>query len=405
VTGIAARGAGRESPLSDETAMPPADPGHEPSRELRSVLLLTQIPPPYGGLAVHSERLRAMLERRGWRAEVLSAPRWAAFAGRRFARLRLYAAQARFLARLLCRRCALVHDHVSTYAIGEPSAGAAIVHLLQLCALRLGRSPWVVTSGNGLLPGQLAAAPRWRHIAYRRLYGGASFAIAKSEPIRAAFEQLGLAGRTEVIGTFLDPVAPTGARPLPPAVHAYLEAHPVCISSAGFSFQPLYHLDAVVRAAAYVRKEGPEHGLPGDAGLVILASHAEDPVGKRAFDAALAETGLEGDVLVLRDVDNALDVVSKTSVFVRATDVDGDANTVKEAMLLGVPVVATDLPGRPPGIRLIGRGEMADLGAAVLAALRERDAPRLEAARAFVKQDIERNASAILGVYDRAGGA
>ena len=405
MTGAATRGAGRESSLSDETAMLPADPGHEPSRESRSVLLLSQLPPPYGGLAVHSERLRAMLERRGWRVEVVSPPRWASFADRSFPRVRLYAAQAQFLARLLRRRCTLLHDHISTYAIGERSAGAAIVHLLQLATLRFGASPWVVTSGNGLLPGQLAAAPRWRRAAIRFLYGGASFAIAKSEPIRSAFEQMGLVGRTEVVGTFLEPVAPPAPKPLPPAVRAYLDEHPLCISSAGFSFQPLYHLDAVVRAAAFLRKEGPAHGLPGNAGLVILASHAEDPVGKPAFDAALAETGLEGDILVLRDVDNALEIISKTSVFVRATDVDGDANTVKEAMLVGVPVVATDLPGRPPGLRLVDRGRLADLGAAVLAALLERDASRLDAARSFVHEDIERNAAAILAVYDRAGGA
>lgn len=399
------RGAGAGSSLSDADAMPPAQPADPSSREPRSVLLLTQLPPPYGGLAVHSARLRALLERRGWRVDVVSPPRWAAFAGRRFARIWLYAAHARFLARLLRRRCTLVHDHVSTYGIGERSTGAAVVHLLQLAALRLGASPWLVTSGNGLLPGQLAAVPRWRQVAYRHLYGGASFAIAKSEPIRSAFERMGLAGRTGTIGTFLEPAPRPAGQPLSPEVADYLAAHPVCVSTAGFSFQPLYHLEAVVRAVGRLRREGPAHGLPANLGLVVLASHAEDPVGKPAFDAALRETGLENDVLVLRDVDDALEIVSRTSVFVRATDFDGDANTVKEAMLMRVPVVATDLPGRPPEIALIDRGRLADLDAVVLDVLLARDATRVEAACVFVREDIERNASAILAVYDRVGGA
>lgn len=395
----------REHPLSGGPATPGSAVAVSRSRGAQRLLLLSQLPPPYGGLAVHTERLRSLFEREGWRVDVLTPPgAWSIPPGP-LRRLRALGAQVRFLARLLCRRCTVLHDHVSTYPLGDRGLRAVLPHAAMLLALRLGASPWVVSCGNGRLPSRLAdMPPRLRQI-YRWLYRGATFAIAKNERILEAFQALGFGGRVQVIGTFLEPLRAGASRPLPPEVEAYFAAHPLCVLTAGFRFEPVYHLDAVVRAVAHLRREGPSRGLPERAGLVVLASRVEEPVGKAAFDAALAETGLAEDVLVLRDVDHALEVMSRASVCVRATDYDGDANTVKEAMLLGVPVLATDVPGRPPGITRIGVGELGELGSRLVELLLTFDTSRREAARAYVLGDIERNADAIRAVYQRAMGA
>jgi hypothetical protein len=138
---------------------------------------------------------------------------------------------------------------------------------------------------------------------------------------------------------------------------------------------------------------------------VLLASRQEDPAGKGRLDAAVRDTGMEPHVLVLRDVDYALDVVARGAVFVRATDVDGDANTVKEAMLLGVPVLATDLPGRPPGIHTIPRDDLGQLPARLRDLIDGADPDRARRNEAWVRGDVERNIEALLGAYREASGS
>jgi len=51
----------------------------------------------------------------------------------------------------------------------------------------------------------------------------------------------------------------------------------------------------------------------------------------------------------------------KVSVFVRPTHFDGDATSVREALALGVPVVASDTDFRPEGVMLFRRGDVDDL--------------------------------------------
>jgi glycosyltransferase involved in cell wall biosynthesis len=371
----------------------------------RTVVVLSQFPPPFGGLSVHSERLCATLEARAWRVQRLSLPPPPGPERRRFRRLRIVRDQLRFLARLVREPGALVHDHISTYWVGPPRGIETVWALARLAALRLRGGRWVITCGKGLLPASLAACPPWLRRAYRWLYAGASYGIAKNERILEAFEALGLGGRATVIGTFLEPVRPARGRRLPDDVEGFLAAHPVCVVTAAFQFEPLYHLPEVVGALDFVRRNARGRGIEGEVGLVVLASRIARPEGLAAFEAELARTGLGPHVLTLRDVDNALEVLERGAAFVRATDADGDANTVKEAMMVGVPVLATDLPGRPPGIELLARSELAALGPRLLELLAAPDPARVAANREYVRGDIERNAEAILGVYARVCGA
>jgi glycosyltransferase involved in cell wall biosynthesis len=356
---------------------------------------VSMLPPPYGGLTVHTQRLVAAARRRGWRVAVVSPP--GAPAGP-IRRLRGLAQQLGYLARVLLTPCDVVHDHISTYSIGPGSRATPVFHAALLLVLRARRVPWILSCGNGLLPGLLASSSSRQRALYRYLYAGTRAAIAKNAPILAAFDELGIGDRSRVIGTFLEPVLPACAPSLAPAVASFLAMHPRCVVTAGFRFEPLYHLEAVVRAVARVRATTEPGAAP--VGLVVLASVDEDPTGKSAFDDALRETGLGPHVLVLRDVDDALEVMSRARVFVRATDCEGDANTVKEAMLVGVPVLATDLPGRPPGLELIPLDALDRLGERLLTLLEKPDPEAIERNRVFVREDITRNTAALFDLYE-----
>ncbi len=347
---------------------------------------------------MHTQRLRAEATRRGWQVTVVARPREPDPPPRFLRRTRLLAAELRYLGRVLMTPADIVHDHISTYGICMRHPMALALQIALLAVLRMKRGPWIVSCGNGLVPAALArTGPRLRRL-YHWLYAGVRAGIAKNDPILEAYRELGIGERSRVVGTFLDPGGHEAARPLTPEVEAFLAAHLQCVVTAGFRFEPLYHIDAVVRGVAEARTTRPR-GAP-ELGLVVLASRAEDPIGKAAYDAALRETGLAPHVLLLRDVDDALAVIARGSVFVRATDVDGDANTVKEAMMVGTPVLATDLPNRPPGIERIALSELHTLGARLRALLEKRDPTSIERNRAFVSEDIARNTAAIFALYE-----
>ncbi|HET9594605.1 MAG TPA: glycosyltransferase, partial [Anaeromyxobacteraceae bacterium] len=83
---------------------------------------------------------------------------------------------------------------------------------------------------------------------------------------------------------------------------------------------------------------------------------------------AAAALGVRGGVVALGELDHAsaLGVVAASDVFVRPTTADGDALSVREALALGRPVVASAVGDRPPGCLLFPPGDAAALAGRML---------------------------------------
>lgn len=77
----------------------------------------------------------------------------------------------------------------------------------------------------------------------------------------------------------------------------------------------------------------------------------------------IGDLGLAGRAICLGEVphDRCLAFLRAGDVVVRSTSVDGDAITVREALALGVPVVASDTAFRPDGVILFRKGDVSDL--------------------------------------------
>jgi glycosyltransferase involved in cell wall biosynthesis len=75
------------------------------------------------------------------------------------------------------------------------------------------------------------------------------------------------------------------------------------------------------------------------------------------------EAGLEGNILLLGDVDHdaCLALMSVCDVFLRPTLEDGDSISVREALSLGIPVVASRVGARPAGAILFQPGDVEDM--------------------------------------------
>jgi glycosyltransferase involved in cell wall biosynthesis len=101
--------------------------------------------------------------------------------------------------------------------------------------------------------------------------------------------------------------------------------------------------------------------------------------GERQDDAIrrVREAGLEDNLLLTGDVDHdlCLALISRCDVFLRPTLQDGDSISVREALSLGVPVVASDTGMRPAGAILFRPGDVDGMAANIEHAIATRQTP------------------------------
>jgi glycosyltransferase involved in cell wall biosynthesis len=118
-------------------------------------------------------------------------------------------------------------------------------------------------------------------------------------------------------------------------------------------FRPEYGFALLVTGLARLSRQYPAFGC-----LVMgrgeQRAEAEDRV---------REAGLEENILLLGDVDHdaCLALMSACDVFLRPTLEDGDSISVREALSLGVPVVASRVGARPAGAILFQPGCVDDM--------------------------------------------
>jgi len=173
-------------------------------------------------------------------------------------------------------------------------------------------------------------------------------------------------------------------------------ARPLVTSGAGrlvaVGGRDLYGLDVFVDAAARVVRELP------DAGFAFVIAHDGDAELLRAALGAVRDHGLERRVVVLVSDLPAHALWAASDIVVRPTLDDGDAVSIREAMYLGVPCIASDAVCRPPGCATYRNADADDLARAIVAM-----AAQLPAARAEVAAHRPREAVVdLIDVYRRA---
>jgi len=170
--------------------------------------------------------------------------------------------------------------------------------------------------------------------------------IAVNAEIAEFFRRLAIpTKRIQVISPFVAPVVDAKMQaPLPEQVSDFLARHHPRLISVGL-LEPEYDLGLQMAALGSIREAHP------DAGLLI--------VGSGSLDESLRKhsrmSGYADHILLSGDLDHgaALEAIRKSTVMLRTTWYDGDALSVREALHLGVPVIASDNRMRPEGVHLI----------------------------------------------------
>ena len=296
------------------------------------ILLIGPRPPPHGGISVHVAGLHEQLIRDGITCEVLDTGKGGL--GPAFAwsllryglcgwQLQLHTNGHNRKSWLLAVACGIV---------GLPGGGG------------------VLTLHSGMAPGYLQSSPWPQRLAKvaGSLYGRI---VCVSSAIEEALIGAGVASdKIELSPGYLKVRMP--ATPLNSLLDDWMARH-VPVFSTTIFFRPEYGFDLLISALAKLR-----HGHPA-VGCVVMGSGEQ----RAAAERLVQQAGLDDAVLLAGDVDHetCLAVMARSSVFLRPTLEDGDSISVREALALKIPVIASRVGTRPPGTMLFRRGDSTDL--------------------------------------------
>jgi glycosyltransferase involved in cell wall biosynthesis len=191
--------------------------------------------------------------------------------------------------------------------------------------------------------------------------------IGVNPEIATLFLRFGV--RQERIRTIL-PFAvqpPDRSLPLPERLAAFLNAHSPAILTVGL-LEPEYDLPMQIDCMAGILQQYPRAGL-----LIVGAGSLEE-----FLRAQVASTRYRDHVLLYGDMPHALTLRAtlECDLLLRTTLYDGDSVSVREALYIGTPVIATDNGMRPEGVHLIPASDPARLRDAVCKLLSREPSPK-----------------------------
>jgi glycosyltransferase involved in cell wall biosynthesis len=178
--------------------------------------------------------------------------------------------------------------------------------------------------------------------------------VAVSQEVRRQLIEKGVpAARITVAPAYIPPRADADASSLPAYVRDFLSAHSPVLSTYAWKLTidaqgvDMYGFDHCIEMIGALKADFPSIGLGISLPLVADAGYFRD------LKARIAASGIEDHVLFITEpLDEIHQLWQASDVFVRATNTDGDAVSVREALNLRVPVVASDASARPDGVVL-----------------------------------------------------
>lgn len=332
---------------------------------MRSLFLVGPLGPPSGGVTSHLWDLRSAVVSLGGSVRMFDPARrvrgprdlGASLTRVLFDAATRAMAGGRLAAALAAARTRgdLVHLHTN----GHNHGSWEVIGLIGLLAGGRGGGA-MLTLHSGLAPAYLAAHPR----IVRRLADRYERVVCVSQAIAEALVRTGFAEERLIVAPAFSPT--TLPLPLPPPGLGVARRRHRPLLAATLSPGAEYGADVLVEGFTRLVRDDPE-GRMGDAGLVLFGPAARDP----ELAATLQERGLGWRVYAYADLNRgeALAVLRTCDVFLRPTRADGDSISVREALALGVRVVASDAAVRPAGVRCHAAGNGAALAAAVREAL------------------------------------
>ena len=311
------------------------------------VLQLGPYPPPHGGVQSNLVAIRTFLRRHNVPCAVINITRHRKPDSDQV----YYPKSAAGLIQLLLQ---LDYDVLHLHVGGMLSR--RLLSLALVCTL-MRRSKSVMTFHSGGYPssteGKTTTRNSFAGYVLRRFDG----LIGVNPEIISFFQRLGVApNRTRLIYPHSFLSEENSETRLPDTLTSFFNEHSPVLISVGL-LEPEYDLPLQIEALGQVRQKFPSAGL-----LLIGSGSLEQELRARIHACTYAE-----HIRLCGDVPHAITMaaISQANVMLRTTLFDGDAVSVREALHLGTPVIASDNGMRPDGVHLIPKQNLQALLRAV----------------------------------------
>lgn len=344
------------------------------------VLLVGPTPPPSGGVAVHLSSLRSALRDSGARCEIFdpARPQERGAPGRAIDTWRTLGRHA--------RDGWIVHVHTNGH-----NRRSWLLALLAGIAAGPNRAT-ILTLHSGLLPDYLeegSLRPLLARVvcaAYRRV-------VVVNPALRDSLLQAGVAPERLIVTPACTSM-PGEPAPIATGIEEWLAGRRPVLASV-LAFRPEYRFGWQLSGLRALLSRHP------DACLVVIGS------GEPGHEAhrLVQHHDLGNHVLLLGEVDHpeCLAILSRCDVFLRTTTHDGDALSVREAVALGLKVVASDVGTRPDGVHRFPVGDFDGFVRTLREALASEAPP--PAATDRVATEERRGLEALQGLYHELAAA
>lgn len=323
--------------------------------EKKKILLVGPYPPPFGGISVQISRIQKALLRMDYECKVLNIgeSREREIDGAIAVR-----SSVEYLSLLFsfARRGYLIHIITSGHNFKSWLSALAC----SLTGYMFGVKS-VVALGSGQLPMYMESAGFFLKLLIIITLRRAGKIICRNDDSRAAIHATGASmGDIAIVPGFLG-VEASDVGQLPDDVQQFMEKHDPVIGAHAI-IDPEYGLSFLLDAFTTLVEEFPRIGI------ILIGLEQDDAKQFQQFQK-LQDHILPTGFLQHPD---ALAVLKSLKVFIRATSFDGDSNSVREALCLGVPVVASNTDFRPSGVHLFTIGDRHDFIRQVSTILKKR---------------------------------
>lgn len=120
--------------------------------------------------------------------------------------------------------------------------------------------------------------------------------------------------------------------------------------------QDLYGMDLLIDVAHMIKKENNNYKI-----IFVVASREESLNLFDLYQQRIKDEKLENQITLIHNPISFVKLMVESDLVVRATNTDGDALTVREALFLNRPIIASDVTFRPEGTILFKNRDSEDL--------------------------------------------
>ncbi|HNY26046.1 MAG TPA: glycosyltransferase family 4 protein [Candidatus Sumerlaeota bacterium] len=306
-------------------------------------------PPQFGGISIHILRLGTLLDSRGIPYKIYNTSSRAEVPGKVVSILKWRSVRALWYA--ISGREACVYLHVQR--LGLWLLGAFMQRFrgkrFMLCLHNMNIHNWCVTSA-------------WKRWLIQWVVCNTYALVCVNQRVYRSVLDLGVSrDRVFYLPSFLPP-GPESTRKsdVCQEVWAAMEGrHPLIAANGKVAWhdgQDLYGLDLLLELAVRLKPNYPNLKI-----VVCFWDHKpEDQPYLDKLIALAREKGVDGNLCFNTRQGPFIPVLAEADVFVRPTNTDGDATSIREALALGVPSVVSDVVERPEGSLLFRTRDLDD---------------------------------------------